>query len=256
MPLPFIVRMRTLGLVAGASALVSCSDATGLFERSPVTLSLSARQTASASLSDASGTSRNLSPIGASSDLVVTANGHTLNLQAADLTLRDLRLARHDGSDEDGEDSDSDSDGRHSNDGVFRTGPMTIALPLDGAVVTPLTGELPFGRYDRLRADFEFLRLRGTYDGQPLDVTLAIRRKLSLALRPPLVIDADHRAENVTLNVNVFACFTDATGTPLDLRRVNRDAALRDAVHRCISRALRAYKDHDRDGADSDSDGD
>ena len=243
-------------MVAGATGLTACRDVAGLQERSRVTLSVSTPRpsstasttSASTSLSGAaSGTTTTVTPLRR-----ISGNGHVLDVQSADLTVRDIRLDLRDG----GGDEESDSDGRHSNDGVFRSGPVTIALPLDGGVLTPFTGEIPFGTYDELEADLDFLRLRGTYDGQPFDATIEIDRELAIRLRPPLVIDADHPAENVTLNVDIGRCFVDTTGTPLDPRRLSTSGTLRSAVRDCVKRTLRAFEDHDRDGDDEDSDSD
>lgn len=232
--------MKTTSIVLPLAALlasISCRDATGPDARGRVDLSV-----AGPAVAAAAGVSRP----------VLTGNGHTLDLSAADLTVRDIRLDRVDGR----HGEDSDSDGRHSDDVVFRTGPLTLELPLDGRVVTPLGVAVPFGSYDQLQTKLEYLRLRGTYDGQPFDVTIAVDRRLRLELDPPLVVDADHRDANVTLEADISHCFRDATGTPIDPRRLQTDPVLRAAVRECIVRTLRAHEDHDRDGDDEDSDTD
>lgn len=221
-------------LAAGLAAAVACSDSTGPDGRAPLSLSL------------AVGTSTAAVPG------TITGDGHTLTLLDADLTIRDLRLERDNGRD----DGDSDSDGPRSDDALFRTGPLTLALPLDGRLVTSLTGDIPFGAYHEIEADLEFLRLRGSYDGSPFDVTLAIDDDFELELSPPLVINAGNGGRNVTLNFDVAPCFRDSLGAPIDLRLLQSDSVLRTSVRGCILGALRAYEDQDRDGDEQDSDSD
>lgn len=237
---------RLLMAVGSAVVVASCSDATGIEKRSRVSVSIAgARADAVAGTTSAGTASSLVLP-------VISGNGHVLDVRIAELTLGDVRLDRRDGHN----DEDSDSDGRHRSDAVFHDGPMTIEVPLDGGVVTPFVGQIPFGTYDELEADLEFLRLRGTYDGQPFDATVAIDRELALQLRPPLVVDADRDEANVTINVDVLHCFRDGSGTPIDPRRLNQEPSLRAALRDCIVRALRAHEDSDRDGDDEDSDSD
>ena len=246
---PFVLAAT---LVAVGSGLTACRDVAGLQERSRVSLSVATPRSSSSTSTTSAGTTTGATTTTATPLRRISGNGHVLDVQSADLTVSDIRLDLRDG----GNDEESDSDGRHSNDGIFRSGPVTIALPLDGGVLTPFTGEIPFGTYDELEADLEFLRLRGTYDDQPFDATIQIDRELAIRLRPPLVIDADHPAENVTLNVDIGRCFVDSAGTPIDPRRLNTDGTLRSAVRDCVKRTLRAFEDHDRDGDDEDSDSD
>lgn len=241
---PFVLAAT---VVAVGSGLTACRDVAGLQERSRVSLSVATPRSSSSASTTTSGPTTTVTPLRR-----ISGNGHVLAVQFADLTVSDIRLDLRDG----GDDEESDSDGRHSNDGVFRSGPVTIALPLDGGVLTPFTGEIPFGTYDELEADLEFLRLRGTYDDQPFDATIEIDRELAIRLRPPLVIDADHPAQNITLNVDIGRCFVDPAGTPIDPRRLNTDGTLRSALRDCVKRTLRAFEDHDRDGDDADSDSD
>lgn len=239
-------------VVAVGSSLTACRDVAGLQERSRVTLSVSTPRSSASASTTTAGTSTGTTTV--TPLRRISGNGHVLAVQSADLTVSDIRLDLRDGGGD--QDSDSDSDGRHTNDGVFRSGPVTVALPLDGGILTPFTGEIPFGTYDELEADLEFLRLRGTYDDQPFDATIQIDRELAIRLRPPLVIDADHPAENVTLNVDLGRCFVDPAGTPIDPRRLNTDGTLRSTVRDCLKRTLRAFEDNDRDGDDEDSDSD
>ena len=193
-----------------------------------------------------------VAPADATALKIIAGNGHTLDLQHADLAVRDARLDRVDGRD--GE--DSDSDGRHSDDAVIHTGPLTLAIPLDGTVTSPIGATIPYGRYDQVQATLEGMRLRGTYDGRPFDVTIPLVRKLRLRLSPPLVVDDAHPSVSVTLRADISRCFVDAAGTPIDPRRLDTEPALRAAVRECVMRALRARRGRPGHDEDSDSDSD
>lgn len=236
-------RLLFAGALAATVAAAACRDATGTGDRGRVDLFVAgARSAATASASRADATALRL----------ITGNGHTLDLQFADLAVRDARLDRVDGR----EGEDSDSDGRHSDDVAIRTGPLTLALPLDGAITSSIGASIPFGRYDQLQAKLDGLRLRGTYDGQPFDTTIPLERKLRLRLSPPLVVDAANPNASVTLRADVAPCFVAADGTPIDPRRFQTEPALRASVRECIVRTLRARPGRVADDRDSDVDTD
>lgn len=254
--------LRALGALALAVVSMSaCAESLGLTQRESVSLSI-----ATMPPSAAEGSAVAASP--ATLD-IVAGNGHVLDLQNADLTLEDVRLERHDDDndrdtdsdegDSDGDgDSDSDSDNTDDTDDspTLNTGPVTIALPLGGGVITPITRAIPVGTYDELEAELAFLRLRGTYDGAAFDVTFAIDREIQRELVPPLVVRAGDDDANVTLSVSFLHCFRDTAGTPIDPRRIQTDDALRASLRACIARAFHAFEDHDRDADDEDSDSD
>ena len=198
---------------------------------------------------------------------IIAGNGHTLDLQHAYLTIGDVRLKADEDNDANQADDANDDHGTggdqsdvengenddEKSDATFISGSRTIELPLDGGVITPLDANVPQGTYDKLKADLQTLRLVGTYDNQPFDVTTAIGRKLHMKLQPPLVVQANGAHDNVTLQVDVAHCFVDATGTPIDPSRLNTDPVLNAAVRSCVAKELRAFHDRDRDG-DEDHD--
>ena len=197
----------------------------------------------------------------------ITGGGHTIDVQSIDVTFDQVKLERVDGvdqadSDSDSErdsdsenqaDSDSENDADSDSDEVFRTGATTVALPLDGTTVTPFTHALPLGTYDELQMKARFMRLRGTYDGQPFDVTVPVNAKFETELEPPFVVTSDLDRPNVTVDVDWAAWFRRSDGSVIDPRLLATDATLRAAFVNRVRASLRAFKDSNRDGVDSDS---
>ena len=194
--------------------------------------------------------------------IVVTGGGHSVDLTSADVVFGRVSFERvnADAAGEDADtdadtdaDSDSDSDGDESE---FRSGAVTVALPLEGGTITPFTGELPAGSYGKVKMDADFLRLRGTYDGQAFDVTVPINAELDLRFSPPLVIGAGSDPLNVSVNVDVATWLRDANGNAIDPRQLATNAELRAAFRNRVRASFRAFEDADRDADESDSDSD
>ena len=238
------------GLLAALALAAACNDFSGLGGREPVTLSI-----AMPSTSAAPGLTLQ----------IIAGNGHTLDLQNADIGFRDIRL---DGENVDGDgdsdseagdsdelDADSDSEA-DSDDAPFRTGPVTVALPLNGGAVVLLNQPVPVGTYDELEGKVDFLRLRGTYDGAEFDVTFDINRHLEIPISPPLVVTNGDDDQNVTVVLDITPCLTNPDGSPIDPRALQTDETLRQQVRACLKETFRAFEDRDRDGDEQDSDSD
>lgn len=208
----------------------------------------------SASLSfHAAGTS---APRGASfnsSAAPVTDGTHTIDLQSVDLTLSEVTFERVDGQPGDDDDSETDSDSEGSHNRRLVSGATTISLPLDGGMIAPFSGNLPAGSYDRVELDVEFVRLRGTYDGQAFDVTVPVSRELELRISPPLVVDGSTTG-NVTVNID-FASWFKVNGTVIDPRTLTSSTAM-SLFRERVKASFKATEDSDRDGDESDSDSD
>lgn len=190
--------------------------------------------------------------------VIVTGNGHTLDVTSVDVVVDEVTLERagttSGDADSDDSDTDSDSDGAHN--ARVRVGASTISLPLTGGVITPFTGSVPAGTYDRLELDVRYLRVRGTYDGQAFDVTIPVNAEYELRLDPPTVVAEGSDPVNFTVNVDVMSWFRTADGSVVDLQRLQTDAAYRAAFVTRLRASLRALEDSDRDGDESDSDSD
>lgn len=250
------VVVKNRRLAAGASsavvlglALTACDSllSNGMRDAS---LSFNVVPSASAQLAsaDASGTGSGL--------IVVTGGGHTLDLQSADVVFSEVTFEGRDVDTADDDDSDSDSDSDHDGNSKFRSGAITLALPLEGGVVTPFTGQLPVGTYRGVEMDAEFIRLRGTYDGQSFDVTVPLNAELELDFNPPLAVTESGDPVNVSVKIDVAAWFKDASGNTIDPRQLATNSTLRAEFRNRVRASFKAFEDSDRDADESDSDSD
>ncbi|HEY0304965.1 MAG TPA: hypothetical protein VGC44_08320 [Longimicrobiales bacterium] len=188
----------------------------------------------------------------------IVFGGHTLNLTNVDVVFDEVTVERAEltsGGDSDGDsDSDSDSDGP-SNEKIARAG-TTIALPLQGGVITPINDALPVGLYEEIELDFQTVRLRGTFDGQAFDVTVPVKTELDVRFDPPLEIDDNTDRLNVTFMIDPYMWLRRADGTLVDPRLFSTNETLRAQFVNRIRASIRAFEDGDRDADDSDSDTD
>jgi hypothetical protein len=188
----------------------------------------------------------------------ITFGGHTLNLTNVDVALDEVtveRAERTNGGDSDGDsDTDSDSDGG-SNHKLIRES-VTIELPLQGGVITPINGALPAGLYEEIELDFEAVRLRGTFDGEPFDVTIPVNTELDVRFDPPIEVDDDTDRLNVTFAIDPYMWLRRADGALVDPRLLATDPVLRAQFVNRIRASIRAFEDSDRDADDLDSDSD
>lgn len=225
-----------------ASGLTACEDLSGSEARRDASVSFHVANSASLS---------------AGADLLlITEGSHTLDLQSVDVVVDEVTFERLNGQPDDDDDSETDSDSDGGHNARVRVGAATVALPLEGGVITPFSGPLPEGQYDRLELDVEYARLRGTYDGQPFDVTVPIDAEYELELVPPLVVDANSPPPNVTVNLDIAQWLRTSSGALIDPLRLQTDAEYRAEFVRRIRASIRAMEDSDRDGDESDSDSD
>ena len=193
--------------------------------------------------------------------IVITGGGHTVDLESADVVFGQVRFERltTDGDDDadtdEDTDADSDSDSDHD-EAVFKAGAVTVSLPLDSGVITPFTGALPAGSYTKVKMDADFLRIRGTYDGEAFDVTVPINAELDMRFSPPLDLTESSDPIHISVNVDVATWFRDANGNTIDPRQLATDAELRAQFRNRVRASFRDFEDSDRDGDESDSDSD
>lgn len=192
----------------------------------------------------------------ASGLIVVTGGGHTLDLQSADVVFSEITFEGRDVDTDDDDDSDVDSDSEKPGNSKFRSGAVTLALPLEGGVVTPFTGQIPVGTYRGLEMDADFVRLRGTYDGQTFDVTVPVNAELELDFNPALVVTESSDPFNVSVKIDVASWFKDASGNTIDPRQLATNSTLRAAFRNRVRASFKAFEDSDRDADESDSDSD
>lgn len=254
-----VVRKRPLALRAGGAAVL------GLTLAACDALSTNDMRTASLSFNvvPTSASAQVASAEASSGMIVVTGGGHTLDLQSADVVFSEVTFEGRDAvnRDDDGDsdadtDSDSDSDSDHNGNAKFRAGAVTLALPLEGGVVTPFTGEIPVGTYRSIEMDADFIRLRGTYDGQSFDVTVPVNAELELEFEPPLEVTGSSDPLNVSVKIDVARWFRDANGNTIDPRQLATNATLRAEFRNRVRASFKAFEDQDKDADEADSDSD
>lgn len=188
----------------------------------------------------------------------ITDGTNTVDLQNVDVSFDEIVLERSEndvGGDSDGEsDVDSDSDG--SANETVRRGDFTVALPVDGGVITPINEALPAGRYEKVELDVRSVRLRGTYNGEAFDVTVPVNSELELEFDEDFVVDDDMDRLNVTIAINFANWLRNSSGQLIDPRLLASDTELRAQVVNRIRASFRAFEDSDGDADDEDSDSD
>lgn len=243
------VRQVALGaaaVVISGLALVACADTLGAGDQREASISIGVPR---------NGTVASLAG-GSTAQLVISTGGHTIDLTAADVVFSEVTFERANVDAGDDDDSDADSDSDHAGNRKFRAGAVTVALPLEGGTITPFTGTLPVGVYRGVEMDADFLRIRGTYDGQAFDVTVPVNAELELFFTPPLDVTSSTAPVNVSVNIDVSKWFTAPDGTALDPRTFATNAEARAHFRNNVRSSFRAFEDEDRDHDESDSDSD
>ncbi len=209
--------------------------------------------------------------------VVIVRGRQRLRLDVVELNLARVELRRVDlVDDEDTDldtdtdndtdtDSDTDTDGRDV-DFVRFGGRVSVTLPLRGGSIAPFQTIVPVGTYNRVRFWVESARIVGAFDddrdgifeeAERFDEVVQIREKFEIDLRPPLVIDEDTDAANVTVALALSECFRDGNGSLFNPRRLNNEKQLRARFRQLIRQALRAFEDSNRNGDDDrDTDSD
>jgi hypothetical protein len=253
------VATGTVGLALAGFTMAACADVLSGTDRRAASISFGVTQNGSLVSAQSGG--------GTLAAIIVDGGGHTVDLSSADVvfgrvTFKGSNVAPDDNgiddsdSDSDSEnDSDSDSESRSGNS-VFRAGATTVTLPLEGGPVAPFNGQLPVGTYRGVEMDADFVRLRGTYDGQAFDVTVPVNGELEMAFVPPLVVAEGSEPLHVSVNVNVASWLRDANGNVIDPRLLNTNAEMRAQFRNRVRASFRAFEDQDRDHDESDSDSD
>jgi len=246
--------VAVLVFAAAATAIGACSNATGVASPAPMQLGFTTRSSAaSAALASA---------------VPITQNGHTLDLTLVSVTVdrADLKRAHTDacrGDDEDDDDRDGSANGatsaantdRGSDDhktnagscAAVKVGPATVDLPLTGSVVTPPGDAIPAGTYREIEFRVSFVRLKGTFDTKPFDVTLATKIKSEIEFATPVEV-TEGAPTSITVNIPVDTWLVNADGTLIDPSKIATSPTLMALVKSHIVSSLRAFEDNDHDG--------
>jgi hypothetical protein len=263
-----------LGAVAACVSLAACADTTNPSggNQGPVTVSFTTSSSAGAALDRIAG-DRVDAPANAPTEVTV---------QSVDLVLARVRLEREH------EESECE-DVRHDTAcAQFRSGPVLVALPLNGSAITPFSMTPPPGTYDRIRFRIHrpegndsstraFFAANPTWPaGASIHVTgtvtfgtgatavtsdfdsyLRTEGDVRQAFDPPLVVDdstdvdALNESMNVQVAVDVDRWFRTEGGAYIDPRALTTDPRLLARVERNIAASFRAEHPHGRhDGRD------
>lgn len=209
---------KAVTLLTLAGALAACdSSPTGADANANASLSFTAMTSASA---------------GQPQDPIVIG-GHTIVVSDVELRLSEIEV--------EGDDASMEMHGTT----------VLVALPADGRIVTPVTATLAAGTYTELEMKVQTVRIRGTFDGNPFDVTVSVNEDLETDIQPPLVIEQTGNA-NLTVALVISNWFSTEDGSAIDL--LNLNATLEARLKSNINASFDAFEDDDRDGHDDDDD--
>jgi hypothetical protein len=230
-------------LAIGAGAISGCSNSTDV-SRAPTQLSFMATSSASASSAPAS-----LAPI--------TNGGHTLDLTHVTLTIARAELKRVSSDacegDDDGENEGAGAAPTMEACAEVKVGPTTVDLPLTGGMVTVPANAIPAGTFRQLELRVSSVRLQGTFDAKPFDVTLPVDARGEIEFATPIVV-TDGTPTSITVNVPANTWLVNPDGTLIDPNAILTNPSLLTTVKSRIGASFRAFEDEDHDGRD-DHDG-
>lgn len=230
-------------LAIGTGAMSGCSNSTDV-SRAPTQLSFMATSAASASNAPAA-----LAPI--------TNGGHTLDLTHVTLTLARAELKRISSDackgDDDGENQGASSAATMEDCAEVKVGPTTVDLPLTGGMVTVPANAIPAGTFRQLELRVSSVRLQGTFDAKPFDVTLPVDVRGEIEFATPIVV-TDGTPTSITVNVPANTWLVNPDGTLIDPNAILTNPTLLTTVKSRIAASFRAFEDENHDGKD-DHDG-
>ena len=126
-------------------------------------------------------------------------------------------------------------------------GEASFELPVRGGLVTPVRLRVESGLYDELELRVRSVRLKGTYDGEPFDITVRTDATAELDLSPGVRIESGERS-NVTVRVELREWFRADGGGLIDPARLETEAALQTRLRANLAASLEAFLDLNVDG--------
>lgn len=129
------------------------------------------------------------------------------------------------------------------------SGAASARLPVEGGVVTAARLAAAADVYGRVRMVVQSVRIVGTYDGAPFDVTVnGDGSATTTVLLPPLTIGANGGG-NATVRVDVGEWFRSDSGGLLTPVQLSTDAAVRAQLLSNVAGSLTAFADVDVNGS-------
>ena len=206
----------------------------------------------------------------------IAQGADTIVFSSVEIVLRDIKLKRVGvfQCDTTAVASSSDDDEMEFEDcEEFKTGPILLSLPLNGAVSQEVVIPIDSGTFSEIEfkvhkpgddsADVAFtqlhptfdktsIRATGTFNGQAFTYETDLDVEQEIDLVPPLVIDAMTTSTNVTIQVNLSDWFRDLSGGLVDPSTGNKGGANEGLVKENIKRSMKGFEDRDRDGVDEE----
>lgn len=202
------------------------------------------------------------------SDLIQTHGDDTLILTRVAMVLSEIELERVEETEcAAGVDEDDCEE--------FELGPILVELDLNGGVEQFISAMIPVGSYDELEieidtpdddedADVAFVaanpdfqdvsvRVEGTWNGESFVFVQNIDEEQELDLSPPLTIDGEGAATNLTLSLDVATWFVRSDGSLIDPRTALDGQPNAEAVEDNIRQSIEVFEDDDRDGEEDEN---
>ncbi len=245
------MRFHPTSYLLGALVLAACGSESG-----KVTLKVS-----SASSSGA------LTAAPTSSGGMSLSDGQrALVIDSAELVLREIELDAVEGTVECAEDGEEESD----DCGEIESGPVLVALALDGSASTEISVEVAAGSYEEIEfemhepeddardfleahPDFEEITVRviGSFDGVPFTYSTDVDDEKEIELDSPLEVSADATVA-LALSVDVSTWFADGAGMLIDPSSANDGGANEGLVKENIKASFDSHEEDDDEEDDSE----
>jgi hypothetical protein len=239
------VTARRAAIVAGiasAFVLAACSDSMGIGARNSSQLSFTTGAGASANAAPAA-----LAPIANGSD-TLNLTQITVTISRAELERADNDVCAGDNDDDHGDDNGGQG-GNSGNCAEVKVGAASFDLPVDGSLVTLQANAIPAGMFRKFELRVASVRLKGTFDSKPFDVTIPVNTKAEVEFATPLVVTAG-APTTITVNVSAGTWLTNTNGTLIDPNKIATSPSLLATIKARIAASLNAFEDEDHDGRD------
>jgi hypothetical protein len=241
-------RLQLAAAIAAISFLAACSsDSTGVGKQTGSSLTFT---TGSAGASSA-----------LASTVPITVGSNTLDVSAITVVI-DRASLKSTETDVCADDDDDDNEHQvatgdrgpgggdlhdHDNCEEVRIGPTIVDLPVDGKLVTIPANTVPPGTFREIELRVSLVRLQGTFDTKPFDVTIPVGAKAEIKLDPPITVAADG-ALAVTVNLPVDKWLVNPDGSLIDPNQLRSNIMLLGRVRMNIASSIHAFEDRDHDG--------
>lgn len=204
---------------------------------------------------------------GPGDSLVIAVGSDSLIITKVEVVARRIELKGSEASDCDDEADLDDCEELQLDARLFR-------LPLAEGVSSPIGADVPAGTYAGIEIKFhkptsssgdalflaanptwpagQSVRVTGFYRNVPFTYTSDVVFKIDQALVPPLTV-VDGTATNVTIRIDVASWFRDRnSGALIDPATAGVSGTNRSKVDNNIKDSVRAFRDDDEDGDESD----